>query len=173
MKKDIKILNRLLIVLFAVFIGISFFIDYTPGKSTAKSFSEIIIEMLKVLPPAFILIGLFESWIKKESIEKHLGNNSGFMSYFWVLLLSGFTMGGLYVAFPISESLYEKGASLKVIFAYIGFAGIFRIPMTIFEMSFLGLPFTLVRLLVTIPLVLLVGIVMGNFLKRRNYKLNR
>ena len=43
--------------------------------------------------------------------------------------------------------------------------------MTIFEISFLGLPFTIVRLLVTIPLFLLNGIVLGTILEKKNYKL--
>ncbi|RLC24925.1 MAG: hypothetical protein DRH21_04700, partial [Deltaproteobacteria bacterium] len=65
------------------------------------------------------------------------------------------------------------GASLKIIFTYLGFVGVFRIPMTIFEISFLGLPFTLVRLMVTVPLFLLIGIFMGTILKKRGYKLKK
>ena len=61
---------------------------------------------------------------------------------------------------------------MKIIFAYLGFTGVCRIPMTIFEISFLGLPFTIVRLMVTIPLFLLIGILMGGILKKKNYELN-
>ena len=126
--------------------------------------------MLKILPCAFVLISLFEVWVKKETIMKHLGEDSGIRGYFWALLLAGFSVGGLYVAFPLAETMHKKGASLKVIFAYLGFSGVVRIPMTIFEISFLGLPFTVIRLLVTIPIFLLLGILLGTILKKKNFQ---
>lgn len=138
---------------------------------SGKEFAQIIWEMLKLLPPAFILIGLFEVWVSRETVITHLGENSGIKAYLLALLLAGITIGGLYVAFPIAQSLHKKGASLKVIFAYLGFAGVFRIPMNVFEISCMGLSFTAVRLAVTIPLFLLIGIVMGHILKKKNYKL--
>jgi len=128
--------------------------------------------MLKILPCAFILIGLFEVWVKKESIEKHLGENSGMMGYIWVILLAGTTVGGLYVAFPVAYSLFKKGAKLSVVFTYIGAAGICRIPMAIFESSFMGLKFTLIRLLVSMPLVIISSIWLGSYLEKRNFKIS-
>ena len=162
----------ILFIIFISFIGISYLVDYDNGQKTGIAFANVLFEMLKILPCAFILIGLLEVWIKRETVIKHLGEESGLKGYFWVLLLAGFSIGGLYVAFPLAQTLYKKGASLKVIFAYIGFAGIVRIPMTLFEITFLGLPFTVVRLLVTIPLFLLVGIFMGVILRRKGYQFN-
>ena len=170
MKKK-QIINILLIVLFLIFIMVSYEIGFEKGKETGKAFFDVLMEMLKILPCAFVLIGLFEVWVDKETIIKHLGDSSGAKGYFWVMLLAGFSIGGLYVAFPLAETLHKKGASLKVVFAYLGFAGIFRIPMTIFELSFLGIPFTLVRLLVTAPLFLVTGIVMGTILKKSGFEI--
>jgi len=170
MKKS-KLINLLRIIIFFAFIGVSYLMDFDKGEKTGQAFLSVLIEMLKILPCAFILIGLFEVWVKKETIIKHLGDNSGIKGYLWVLLLAGFSIGGLFVAFPLAETLNKKGASLKIIFTYLGFVGVFRIPMTIFEISFLGLPFTLVRLMITIPLFMLTGIVLGTVLRKRQYKL--
>jgi len=170
MKKQ-KLIHIVLIAIFFVFIGISYFIGYDSGEKTANAFLYVLIEMLKILPFAFILIGLFEVWIKKETVIKHLGEDCGIEGYLWVLLLAGVSVGGLFMAFPLATTLNKKGASLKIIFTYLGFVGTFRIPMTIFEISFLGLPFTVVRLMITIPLFLLIGIIFGTILKKRNYKL--
>lgn len=167
-----KWINISLVVMFIVFIGFSSLIDYPKGKESGQAFLNVLIEMLKILPCAFILIGLFEVWVKKETVMKHLGQNSGFKGYFWILLLAGFSVGGLFVAFPVAETLYKKGASLKVIFTYLGFSGVFRIPLTIFEISFLGLPFTITRLLAAAPLLLVIGIIMGTILEKKGYKLN-
>ncbi len=157
---------------FIIFVIISFFIDFPSGQNAGISFAKVLFSMLKILPCAFILIALFEVWIKRETVIKHLGKGSGIKAYLWVLILAGFSVGGLFVALPLAETLHKKGASLSVIFAYLGFSGIVRIPMTIFEISFLGLKFTAVRLLVTIPLYLFFGIIFGNILERKGYQIN-
>jgi uncharacterized membrane protein YraQ (UPF0718 family) len=88
------------------------------------------------------------------------------------VLLAGTTVGGLYVAFPVAYSLYSKGAKLSVIFTYLGAAAICRVPMTIFEASFMGIKFTTIRLLVSLPLVIVTSILLGNYLAKRNYKID-
>ncbi|MEA2064422.1 MAG: permease, partial [Gemmatimonadota bacterium] len=131
---------------------------------------SFLVEMLKILPCAFILIGLFEVWVKRETVEKHLGEESGFRGYVWAVLLAGTIAGGLLVAFPLAYSLSNKGAKLSIIFTYIGAAAICRIPMAIFEASFMGLKFTAIRFLVSIPLVIVTSALLGNYLERRNYR---
>ena len=87
------------------------------------------------------------------------------------MLLAGTTVGGLYVAFPMAYSLCNKGAKLQVIFAYIGAVAICRVPMTLFEASFMGVKFTIIRLLVSLPLVILFSILLGGYLTKNNYKI--
>jgi uncharacterized membrane protein YraQ (UPF0718 family) len=77
------------------------------------------------------------------------------------------------VALPVSYTLYHKGAKLSVVFTYLGAAAICRIPMTIFEASFMGVAFTLVRYAVSLPLVVFSSMLLGNFLEKRNFKLRK
>lgn len=167
----IKYTKYLAIVIYLIFILLSFVIGFEPGKQIGDNFFSFSIEMLKLLPCAFILIGLFEVWVKKESVEKHLGKDAGIIGYLWVFLLASTSIGGLYVAFPIAYSLFNKGAKLAIIFTYVGAAAICRIPMTIFEASFVGVKFTLVRLSVSLPLVILSSIWFGKYLEKRNYRM--
>ena len=131
-----NIIKIIIIAIYIVFITFSFITGYNHGKQIGFNFLSFTMDMIKIIPFAFILIGLFEVWIKKETIEKHLGQGSSFMGYIWMILLAGTTVGGLYVAFPIAYSLFNKGAKLNVIFTYIGAAAIVRIPMMIFEAGF-------------------------------------
>ncbi|MGB2827786.1 MAG: hypothetical protein WBC50_06285, partial [Dehalococcoidales bacterium] len=82
------------------------------------------------------------------------------------------TVGGLYLAFPVAYTLYRKGAKLSVVFTYLGAAAICRIPMAIFEASFLGVKFTVIRWLVSLPLVVITSILLGNYLTRRGYRVS-
>jgi len=164
-------LKKSLFVMYLFFIVFSFLFGFNPGKEIASNFVIFFLEMLKIIPCAFILIGLFEVWVKRETIERHFGEKSGIEGYLWAIILSSTTVGGLYVAFPVAYSLFNKGAKLSVIFTYISASAICRIPMTVFEASFMGLKFSLIRLFVSLPLVIISSILLGNYLTRRNYKI--
>jgi len=169
--KRSSIIRIALISAYAVFLAVSWISGFNPGKEISHNFASFSMDMFKILPCAFILIGLFEVWVKRKTVEKHLGERSGIRGYIWAILLAGTTVGGLYIAFPIAYSLYSKGAKLSVIFTYVGAAAICRVPMAIFEASFLGIKFTVIRLLVSIPLVIVTSILLGNYLTKRNYKI--
>ena len=156
---------------YALFLIVSWRFGFEPGMKIGDNFRSFSVEMLKILPCAFILIGLFEVWVKRETIEKHFGEESGIRGYIWAVLLASTTVGGLYVAFPVAYALYRKGAKLSVIFTYLGAAALCRIPMAAFEASFMGIKFTAIRLLVSLPLVIVTSILLGNYLTKRNYKI--
>jgi len=156
---------------YTLFLIVSFIFGFNPGREIGYNFISFLLYMLKILPCAFILIGLFEVWAKKEVIEKHLGEESGIRGYMWAILLAGTIAGGLLVAFPIAYSMYNKGAKLNIIFTYIGASAICRVPMTMFEASFMGIKFTVIRLLVSLPLVILTSILLGKYLSKRNYNI--
>jgi uncharacterized membrane protein YraQ (UPF0718 family) len=173
----LKIIGRktfwlLLGAAFIAFVVISLATGFAPGKEMGTTFGSTLLTMMQLLPCAFILIGLFDVWIKRETIEKHMGNNSGLRGYFWSILLAGTTVGGLYLAFPFAYSLYRKGAALGVIFAYVGLAGVCRIPMTMFEISFMGPAFTAARLLVSVPLIIFSSMIMGRILNNYDYRIS-
>lgn len=157
------------LVCYIAFLVVSLVSGFSPGEEIAGNFASFSMDMLMILPGAFILIGLFEVWVKREVVEKHLGEGSGIRGYIWAILLAGTTVGGLYIAFPVAYSMYGKGAKLSVIFTYIGAAAICRIPMAIFEASFLGIKFTIIRLLVSLPLVITTSMLLGDYLTKRNY----
>ncbi len=158
--------KKLLIIgCYIAFIILSYFFNFSCGIKIGKNFIQFLLDMLKILPCAFILIGLFEVWVKRETIEKHFGKESGIKGYIFAILLASTTVGGLYVAFPVASALYEKGAKLSVIFTYIGASAICRIPMTIFEATFMGIKFSLIRLIISIPLVIISSILLEKYVK--------
>ena len=164
----IKIGGLFAYIAFALF---SFLKGFDPGKKMVENFITFSVTMLKILPCAFILIGLFEVWVKKEAVERHFGEESGIRGYIWAVLLAGSTVGGLYVTFPVAYSLYSKGARLSIIFTYISASAICRVPMAIFESSFMGIKFTAIRFFVSLPLVIITSIWLGDYMEKRNYKI--
>ena len=157
--------------LFAVFVLASLSAGYAPGMEIGRNFLSFFWQMIRVLPCVFILIGLFDVWIKRETVERHLGRESGLLGYVWAVLLAGSTVGGLHIALPVAHALYVKRARLGIVLAFILSAGVCRIPMTLFEASFLGWRFTGVRFLVSLPLVVLCSAVVGKWFEKRGYRL--
>ena len=75
------------------------------------------------------------------------------------------------VALPVAYTLANKGARLSVVFTYIGAAAVCRIPMTIFEASYLGIKFTIIRYAVSVPLIILTSSILGKYLEEKKYKI--
>ena len=170
MKKN-TIINLVTAAVFGVFVLVSMLTGFDTGMRMGTAFVKNLKDMFLVLPFAFILIGLFESWVKRETVEKHLGEerrlSGGWKGYLWVFILKrgGMTIGPMLTALPVAQSLLKKGAALSIVLSYIGAAAICRIPMTIFEFTYLGPQFTVTRYLTAIPLTILSSIFLGRLLK--------
>ncbi len=117
-------------------------------------------EMIMFLPLMFILVGLIDVWFPKEKVEKHINKDSGIKGMFLVIVLAMFQAGPLYGSFPVAYLLWKKGSSIKNIFIYLGAFSTLKIPMLSFEIGFLGLRFTLLRTLFTLPLFIIIGYIM-------------
>ncbi len=156
---------------YLLFLLVSQLVGFAPGQAIGGTFVSYAVGMIMVLPCAFILIGLFEVWVNREAVEKSFGRESGALGYLWALLLSLTTVGGSYVAFPVAHALYGKGASYNILFTYLGAATILRVPMTMFELSFMGPKFTLLRLGLSLPLLILSSAILGRYLDRTEYRL--
>ncbi|PUU87080.1 MULTISPECIES: permease [Bacteria] len=166
-----KFINLVVALSFALFIIISFIIDFDFGIRAWDNFLLFAKDMLLILPPAFVLIGLFNVWAKRETIEKGFGQKSGFKKYIWSFLLASTTVGGTFMAFPVANALYHKGASYSSIFSYVTAASLFMIPMSVMEATILGIKFTAIRLLSSIPFIILTAIILEKIFRKQNYKI--
>jgi len=115
--------------LYFAFVAISWVAQYRPGIQMGLNLLDFAKQMFSILPFVFILIGLFEVWVPRETIEAHMGVESGWKGYLWAVILASPMAGGLYVNLPIAYSLYKKGASWGVVLTFIGAGSLCRIPM--------------------------------------------
>jgi uncharacterized membrane protein YraQ (UPF0718 family) len=160
-----------LIGAYGTFIVVSLIAGIEAGRRSGANFVDFAKEMALILPAAFILIGLFDVWVPREVVERHLGSGTGLRAHLWSIALAATTVGGLYVAFPVSHALYQKGARVAVVFAYLGLSAVCRVPMTLFEISFLGVEFALLRYAVSVPLVIATSELLGALLVRRGFEI--
>jgi len=164
--------SLILTTVFGLFIGLSFVLDFEPGKSIGRDqFWVFVKEMILFLPVMFILIGLGDVWISKEKAEKHMGEGSGVKGILMVIVMSMAQVGPLYGAFPVAYLLWKKGASVRNIFIYLGAFCTIKIPMLTFEIGFLGWKFSLIRTLLSLPIIILIAIAMEKYFKNRKFEI--
>jgi len=135
---------------------------FQPEKTVSilKISKNYLQEMLGILPAVLILLGLLDVWIPKKIVERTLGENSGILGTGIAFLIGTAAAGPLYVAFPIAASLLKKGARVFNIAIFLCSWAAIKIPMIMFETEFLGWQFTVLRLLLTIPSAILIGLIM-------------
>jgi len=124
------------------------------GKKAVTITGSSLIEMLTILPPVFVLLGLLDVWVPREVMMKYLGEHSGIRGMIISIILGSASAGPLYGAFPIAAVFMKKGVKFSNILIYIGAASTTKIPSFMFELSSLGPRFAVTRMIVN-----LVGII--------------
>lgn len=157
------------ILLFAFFVIISRLKSFAPGIEIGRNFRMFLLEMILILPLMFILIGLFDVWVPRERILRHLGPEAGARGILWVVLLAMLQAGPLYAAFPVAALLWRKGCSVRNVFVYLGAFTTLKIPMLAFEVGFLGWKFSLLRALFSFPVFIAIGFLLAADLKDRQF----
>jgi uncharacterized membrane protein YraQ (UPF0718 family) len=120
------------------------------GKKSVELTAQNLLEMLAVIPPIFVLLGLLDVWVDRATMMKYTGKDSGLKGILIAFLLGSAAAGPLYAAFPVASVMLRKGSSLRNVFIFIGAWSTTKIPMLTFEAASMGLPFTLVRLLLSV-----------------------
>ena len=126
-----------------------------------QSFLNQVKIMIMVIPPIFLLLGLFDVWVPREFMIQHMGEKSGIRGPLLAFLWGSAAAGPLYGAFPIAAILYKKGASVFNILIFIGAWSTTKIPMFLFEMNALGYRFAFSRLIVSIVGIILIAIIVN------------
>lgn len=126
------------------------------GKSIARISVNNIVTMLGVIPPIFIFIGLLDTWVPKETMIKYMGEESGVLGLFLAFVLGSMAAGPLYAAFPVAAVLLKKGARVAYVIFFLSTWIVAKIPLLLFEMSSLGVKFTLIHL-ISMMIVFFIG----------------
>jgi uncharacterized membrane protein YraQ (UPF0718 family) len=108
-----------------------------------------LVEIIPLLIFAFIVAGMIQAMVPKESIARWVGAESGFRGILVGTVAGGLCPGGPFVSLPIAVTLVQTGASIGTMVAFLtGWSlwAVSRLPM---EVGILGWKLTLVRIAVT------------------------
>lgn len=120
------------------------------GQSALKITGKNVLEMLSVIPPIFLLLGLLDVWVDRETMMRYMGERSGWVGILIAFLLGSAAAGPLYAAFPIAGVLLKKGSKFSNVLIFIGAWSTTKIPLLLFEVSSMGPKFAITRLIVNL-----------------------
>jgi len=174
MKYFVKRYKMFLIVL--VLMGIFFIFDRNLGRMAFEKAGFTVKEMLLVIPPIFVLLGLLDVWIPRETMMRFMGEESGLKGVLLAFLLGSAAAGPLYGAFPVASVFMRKGVKFSNILVFIGAWSTTKIPLVLFEVEAMGVKFALTRLALNIPGILIIAWTLSALLSDRQiqeiYSLN-
>jgi uncharacterized membrane protein YraQ (UPF0718 family) len=162
-----KLLKRYrgFIVVGLLLIGVSF-INQELGKSVFETTTYQLREMILIIPPIFILLGLLDIWVPKQTMVKFMGEGSGLKGILLALFIGSAAAGPLYGAFPVAAVFMKKGVKFSNILMFLGAWSTTKIPMLLFEFSALGVPFSLTRLLVNLPGIIIIALLLEKIMPK-------
>ncbi len=154
--KKIVMRYRFFLLLTVINLGLLAIYPAIGQKSLSMTWSNTL-EMLSVIPPIFILLGLLDVWVDRGIMIKLMGEKSGLVGIAIAFFLGSAAAGPLYAAFPVAGVLLKKGSKLSNVLIFIGAWSTTKIPMLLFEASSMGWKFMVTRFVIDLPGIALIA----------------
>jgi len=167
--KNLIIRYRAFIIVFAAVLIFTFF-NFQLGTKALSISAYSLKEMIFVIPPIFVLLGLLDIWVPRETIVKYMGDGSGFTGILLSIFIGSAAAGPLYGAFPVAAVFMKKGVKFSNIMIFIGAWSTTKIPMLLFEVSSLGVKFAVTRLLIDIPGIIIIAAILSSLISKDEIK---
>ncbi|MFP4286681.1 MAG: permease [Candidatus Izemoplasmataceae bacterium] len=154
--------NKFLVTLIIVLIGMTF-VDYSlTFKALDNTFNQIL-SMLIIVPPIFVLIGLFDVWVPKETVIRLMGEGSKAKGMFLAFFLGGFSAGPTIGAFPLAMVMLKKGASYTNVIFFLMVWSSLKLPIVFYQITTIGLKFSLIINLTMLAVFIISALMSGLF----------
>lgn len=151
---------RFFIAMLAANLGLLLWRPETGETALSLSLGSAL-EMLTIIPPIFLLLGLLDVWVERETMVRFMGAGSGLRGLLVAFTLGSAAAGPLYAAFPVAGMFLKKGASWFNVFVFIGAWSTTKIPLLLFESASLGVRFMLLRFIFNAAGILLITFLMN------------
>ena len=100
--------------------------------------------MLMIVPPIFILIGLFDVWIPRQTIITLMGEGSKMRGMVLAFVLAAFSAGPTIVAFPLAMLFLKKGAKYSNVIFFLMVWSSLQLPIVFYQITILGIKFSMI-----------------------------
>jgi len=121
---------------------------------------SLLLSVLPQLAGGLLIGGMVKQLVGREKISTLLGAGAGLRGLIVATAAGAVTPGGPFMSFPIAYALWTAGAGAGVLVTYIvAWSLLGFVKLTVWELPLMGIEFTSVRFLVSLPLPILAGLV--------------
>ncbi|MCF7924511.1 MAG: permease [Candidatus Izimaplasma sp.] len=138
MKKNKFLILSLILLLILTIVDIR--LSYQALNNSWKQ----ILSMLMIVPPIFVLIGLFDVWIPRETIIKLMGEGSKTRGMILAFILGAFSAGPTLVALPLAMLMLKKGAKYSNVIFFLMVWSSLKLPIVFYQITTIGLKFSMI-----------------------------
>lgn len=131
---------------------------------------QMLTEVLPLIITAFILAGMLQVIISRETINKWLGKDSGIKGIIIGGIAGALIPGGPYVFYPIAASFLLSGAEIGTAVTFVVAKNLWSLSRLPMEVALLGPRLTFVRFIVTLIFPVIVGVIANAFFKGHGEK---
>jgi len=157
--------GQIYLIIAIVLFGISFLKDKQRSKEALKATFNIFYVVLPVLIFVFVLMGLIEVYISRETIVSILGQKSGILGILYAEIVGSVALFMPPAVFPFGGYLLKNGASYGSIAGFVFTAILIGITTLPLEFKLLGKRFTIARNIFTFVLAFFVSLLMEVILR--------
>jgi uncharacterized membrane protein YraQ (UPF0718 family) len=157
--------GQIYLIIAIVLFGISFLKDKQRSKEALKATFKIFYVLLPVLIFVFVLMGLIEAYISRETIVSILGQKSGILGILYAEIVGSVALFMPPAVFPFGGYLLKNGASYGSIAGFVFTAILIGITTLPLEFKLLGKRFTIFRNIFTFVLAFFISLLMEVILK--------
>ncbi len=167
----IMILLLFIFDLFGIKIGKTVSESSSLGWEALSSAFYQFITMLTIVPPIFLLIGLLDVWVPRETMIKLMGEKSGIICVIIAFFMGTLTAGPLVAAFPVALMMLKKGAKYSNVLFFLMIWASAKLPILFFQASTLGVKYTIVTNITLIIVYIFGSIIVEKLLPKKELEL--
>jgi uncharacterized membrane protein YraQ (UPF0718 family) len=157
--------GQIYLIIAVILLGISFFKEKQKTKEALKATLKIFYTVIPVLVFVFVLMGLIQAYVSRETIASILGQKSGILGILYAEIIGCIALFMPPAVFPFAGYLHQNGASYGSIAAFVFTAILIGITTLPIEIKFLGKRFTIFRNFFTFVLTFFIALLMEAILR--------
>lgn len=119
---------------------------------------HLLVGVTLLIVAAFVLAGLIQVMISKETVTRWLGEESGWRGFLIGGVAGALIPGGPYVYYPIAVAFLRSGANIGTIVTFVVAKNLWTLSRLPIEVALLGVHVTWVRYVVTLVFPPLAGL---------------
>ncbi len=137
MKNKFLVLSIVLLIILSI-------IDMNYTYRSLENTWNQVLSMLLIVPPIFVLIGLFDAWVPRETVIALMGKESGLKGMALAFFLGAFSAGPTIAAFPLAMVMLKKGARYSNVLFFLMVWSSLKLPIVFYQFSQLGFQFAMI-----------------------------